>query len=380
MLRFGPVVMSPGGEANWKCCTSPNTEWRSFGSSLSIKTRTRPSEFPRGFSQSWIHEGSAIWRKLTGQITKGAAQRLTGERMTMRSPAKTGGRTKKERCMNRSYTTNFKATALAAETLRTRAPSIFAVSPMQGVSSRYTFVPTSRIVDGLRAMDWLPVDVEEQRIRKEAKRGFQKHLIRFRRAEQMETLDEWNVELVLLNSHDAGSAYELHAGIFRRICCNGLVVASDSFETIRFRHAGLNPEEVVQASMRVVEYMPAFGRTISGMQERKLDGRESMALAANALRLRYTSAEEAPVGPNALLRAQRPEDEGEELWRTMNRVAENLIRGGLADGRLNRSGRLRSLRALRGIDSKVTVNKGVWRLAERLLKGEELPEVTALPA
>ena len=33
------------------------------------------------------------------------------------------------------------------------------------------------------------------------RRGFQKHMIRFRRAEQMQTLDEWNVELVLLNSH-----------------------------------------------------------------------------------------------------------------------------------------------------------------------------------
>jgi hypothetical protein len=53
-------------------------------------------------------------------------------------------------------------------------------------------------VDGLREHDWVPVAVEEQRIRNEARRGFQKHLIRFRRAEQMETLDEWNTELVLL--------------------------------------------------------------------------------------------------------------------------------------------------------------------------------------
>ena len=42
--------------------------------------------------------------------------------------------------------------------------------------------------------------------------SFQKHMVRFRRAEQMQTLDEWNVELVLLNSHDAGCAYQLHAG------------------------------------------------------------------------------------------------------------------------------------------------------------------------
>jgi hypothetical protein len=74
-------------------------------------------------------------------------------------------------------------------------------------------VHTARIVEGLREHDWVPVDVEEQRIRHEIRRGFQKHLIRFRRAEQMETLNEWNVKLVLLNSHDAGCAYQIHAGI-----------------------------------------------------------------------------------------------------------------------------------------------------------------------
>src|SRR5438045_8050951 len=103
--------------------------------------------------------------------------------------------------MNQANTTNFKAVALSEEALRAKAPSIFASGPMQGVSNRYTFVPTARIVDGLRKHDWVPVNVEEQRIRKEARRGFQKHLIRFRRTEQMETLDEWNVELVLVNSH-----------------------------------------------------------------------------------------------------------------------------------------------------------------------------------
>lgn len=282
--------------------------------------------------------------------------------------------------MNRNDTTNFKAAALSVETLRTRAPSIFASGPMQSVSPRYTFVPTARIVDGLRDLNWVPVEVEEQRIRNEARRGFQKHLIRFRRAEQMETLDEWNVELVLLNSHDAASAYQLHAGIFRRICSNGLVVASDTFETIRFRHAGLDPDEVVRSSMRVVEYMPEFGRTIQGMRERRLEARESSAFAMHALRLRYPDVDDAPIDAGTLLKAHRPEDEGVDLWRTMNRATENLVRGGLTDGRHDRNGRLRSLRALRGIDSKVTVNKGVWSLAERLLKGVELPEITALPA
>ena len=51
--------------------------------------------------------------------------------------------------MNIHETSNFQGTALDEAALRSQAPSIFAPGPMAGVSGRYTFVPTARIVDGL---------------------------------------------------------------------------------------------------------------------------------------------------------------------------------------------------------------------------------------
>ncbi len=271
-------------------------------------------------------------------------------------------------------TTNFKATALEDTQLRAQAPSIFAAGPMAGVSGRYTFVPTARIVSGLRAHDWVPVSVEEQRLRSEARRGFQKHLIRFRRAAQMETLDEWNVELVLVNSHDAGCAYQLHAGLFRRICSNGLVLSSESFETLRFRHAGLEPERVVEASFRLIELMPRVGELVDRFRHRELAREEARRFAQHALRLRYPTLSEAPVEAETLLRARRPEDVGNDVWHVMNCCQEGLVRGGVSDSRRDRRGKLRSVRALRGIDSKVALNQGLWSLAERVTTGEPLPE------
>jgi len=275
--------------------------------------------------------------------------------------------------MNLHNTSNFKATALEEDTLRRQAPSIFAAGPMAGVSGRYTFVPTARILSGLRELDWVPVAVEEQRIRNEARRGFQKHLLRFRRAEQMETLDEWNVELVLVNSHDAGCAYQLHAGLYRRICSNGLVISDGQFETIRFRHAGLEAEEVVRASFRLIDYMPRVGELVNRFRHRVLDARESQRFAEQAVLLRYPTLAEAPVDAGTLLKAHRTEDEGADLWNTMNRVQESLIRGGVSDWHRDKRGKLRSVRALRGIDSKVSLNKELWGLAERVANGETLP-------
>lgn len=274
--------------------------------------------------------------------------------------------------MNLHDTSNFKASALTEDTLRQQAPSIYASGPMASVSPRYRFVPTARIVDGLAEHNWVPVAVEEQRIRNEARRGFQKHLIRFRRSEQMQTLDEWNVELVLLNSHDKGCAYQLHAGIYRRICSNGLVLSQGSFEAIRFRHAGPLTEEVVQASFRLLDFVPRVGELVNRFRSRSLEVRESLDLARHALLLRYDSVESAPVEPDTLLKARRPEDEGTDLWRTMNRLGENLERGGVSDFHHDKRGKLRSVRALRGIDSKVSLNKGLWGLAEQLANGQPL--------
>jgi hypothetical protein len=47
--------------------------------------------------------------------------------------------------------------------------------------------------------------------------------------------------------------YLMRVGIYRRLCSNGLVVSEDNFEAIRFRHAGLKADEVVQASYRILE-------------------------------------------------------------------------------------------------------------------------------
>jgi hypothetical protein len=237
---------------------------------------------------------------------------------------------------------------------------------MTGLSARYAFVPTTEILVGLREKDWVPVWAEQQRVRTESRFGFQKHLIRFRRTDQMRTLDEWNAELVLTNSHDALCAYVLQVGIFRRLCTNGLVVSDECFEAIHFRHAGLKPEEVVAASFRILEYVPKLGALIEQLRNRMLNDAEALDFATQALLLRYDNPDEAPVEPRTLLSVRRPEDEPNDLWTTFNRVQENLVRGGISDAKRDRRGRVRSVRSLRGIDSKVSLSKGLWNLAEQL--------------
>ena len=262
---------------------------------------------------------------------------------------------------------NFKARPLQDDELRQYAPSIFANRPMLGLSSRYIFVPTTEIVGGLREKNWLPVSAEQQRVRISERIGFQKHLIRFRRAEQMQTLDDWNAELVLTNSHDAACAYVLRVGVYRRLCSNGLVASGDSFEAIRFRHSGFQVDEVVRASFRILDYVPKMGALIERFRGQILTPTAARTFVRSALLLRFVDLDSAPIAPETLLEARRGEDQADDLWTVLNRTQEHLVRGGLQDSRRDRRGRLRRLRSLRGIDSKVVLNQALWRLAETTL-------------
>src|SRR5262249_29622868 len=103
-------------------------------------------------------------------------------------------------------------------------------------------------------------------------------------------------------------------------------------------------------------------------------------LARHALLLRYPTVNEAPVDAETLLKARRPADEGTDLWTTMNRVQRNLVQSGLSDSHRDRRATVRCVRPIRGIDSKVNLNKGLWGLAERLANGKplETPAAVAL--
>ena len=232
-------------------------------------------------------------------------------------------------------------------------------------SGRYVHVPTDRVVARMREAGWLPVDVEEQRCVSADRVGFQKHAVSFRRAEQMQTLDEYNVELKLINSHDGGCAYQLHAGIYRRICSNGLVVADSGFEAIRYRHVGLTVEEVIRGSLDLADAIPALSDRIDEMRHHSMTEEAQVGFARRAIASRWETA--PPIEVEDILSPRRSEDAGSDLWRVMNRVQENVLKGGVDYTAAN--GRTRRTRGLRGIDSRVTVNKAIWSIAEATLRG-----------
>ncbi|MBV8378329.1 MAG: DUF945 domain-containing protein [Verrucomicrobia bacterium] len=265
--------------------------------------------------------------------------------------------------------------ALNNDELRNRAASIFASQPVADVSDRYSFLPTSSVLEGMRDHGWLPVRAEQQSVRTETRRGFQKHLIRFARAENLETWanNEVRPEIVLLNSHDKSSAYQLHCGLLRMVCLNGMVVADATFQRISIKHVGFTPESVINASFAILEAVPQIMDKVKLFQDRILTNTERLALATGAAIQRWEDLNTAPVNPSMLLNPRRYGDGAKDLWTTLNTIQENITKGGQRDrSRRRPDGRqMPKSRAIKGINEDLKLNKALWHMAE-VLRNEGL--------
>jgi hypothetical protein len=193
-------------------------------------------------------------------------------------------------------------------------------------------------------------------------------MIRLRHAGQVQARTEAN-EIILINSHDGASSYQMLAGAFRFVCANGLVVGSVSND-IRVPHKGSAQGEVIEGAFRVLKDFEAVDVSIDGMKSLTLQPQEERAMATAALALRYGERTEgqppAPVTAEQLLEARRPEDMGNSLWVSMNRLQENMTRGGLT-GR-SPQGRRMQTRPIASIDRGVSLNRALWMLAEEMRK------------
>ena len=265
---------------------------------------------------------------------------------------------------------------LAEHQMRASAPSIFAEGKHASRSERYTYIPTIDVLRGLRKEGFEPFMVAQGASRVEGKAEFTKHMIRMRHAGQVQTRPEAN-EIILINSHDGASSYQMLAGMFRFVCCNGLVVG-EAVEDIRIPHragkSGNIQGEVIEGAFRVLDEFEAVGEHTDAMKALQLQPSEEIAFATAALALRFGehSVEEtgghrpAPVTAEQLIEARRPEDIGHSLWTTFQRVQENVIRGG-QPGRSAHGRHLRT-RPVGSIDRGVSLNRALWMLAEEMRK------------
>jgi len=255
---------------------------------------------------------------------------------------------------------------LSEEQMRRAAPSIFAAAKHASRSERYTYIPTIDVLRGLAREGFEPFMVAQGLSRIEGKTEYTKHMIRLRHGRQGTVLPEAN-EIILINSHDGASSYQMLAGVFRFVCCNGLVVGQIAND-IRIPHKGNIQHEVIDGAFRVLDDFRNVDDSVQAMKALPLEPEEQQAFATAALALRYGDRSEgqppAPITANQLNEPRRDEDTEPSLWSTFQRVQENALRGGLPGRSVQ--GRRMHTRELASIDRGVGLNRALWVLAEEM--------------
>ena len=249
---------------------------------------------------------------------------------------------------------------LTREELMQHVPSVFSEDRHGSRCEKYAYIPTITQLENLRREGFESFFACQSRVRDQSRREHTKHMLRLRRAGQIK--GQQVPEIILLNSHDDSSSYQMLPGYFRSVCTNSLV-CGQSFGEIRVPHRGNVVEKVIEGAYEVLGIFDRVEEKRDAMQSLMLPPPAKQAFARAALTYRF-GEEHQPVTEAQVLSPRRWQDEQKDLWTVFNRLQENLQKGGLA-GRTAQGKRSRT-RAVKGIDGDLKLNRALWVMAEEL--------------
>lgn len=255
--------------------------------------------------------------------------------------------------------------ALSDAYLLKNVPSIFASDhSIQRDERLYKVFKTADVIEALRGEGYFPVHARSNGSRKDSYNDAdtRKHIVRFTHADYLDRTfnkDDERPEIILTNSHDGSSSFNIMAGLFRKVCANGLMVMQQGIENERVRHIGHTFNEVIAASLRVANSLEAVMDTVNIMKGINLTEKQRKDLAAEIAHMRFG---ERAKTPENLLTLRRYEDNWQpSLYNTFNVIQENMIKGGqtVTD---------RVMRPITNIDTDVNLNRNMWSIAYNTMK------------
>jgi hypothetical protein len=239
------------------------------------------------------------------------------------------------------------------------APAIFTTSKSHKVTDRYSFVPTIEILDKFLSEGWQITHATQR-----GKDLHGKHFVRMK-LDKLPQVGDCLPELLLSNSHDGSTPFNLSTGLHRLVCSNGLTVPTGLSHVFKLRHVNFSVEQVREITDDFASKLPFISDKVRRMSEKALSWTEQCSYVEAAKILRW-GKEKAPIlNHQEILVPRRNEDADPTLWNTFNLVQEKFV-GGTKE-LVNSGGRERKVTALKNFQRVNTLNTALWELAENML-------------
>jgi len=261
------------------------------------------------------------------------------------------------------------------------SPAAFSPNESPKVSDRYSFVPTIELLEAFDKLGWTPTYT-----RQNGSGAYARHMVRLTNPDlgfmDLKS-DKVKPQIVLDNSHNGMSPAQLHMGLFRLVCTNGLVVAMPGmFTSVKLRHVGIDMHELKQLLEVVANQYTNIGKHIGDMQQITVnqDQREEFVIKAIAAREPHVFIKEdgtidikkatTIIKPTQIIEPLRSEDKKEDLWTLFNIVQERLVKGEFERQTMN--GRRTKPRGINNASRHINFNIKLWQLAEEYMPKEEV--------
>ncbi len=219
--------------------------------------------------------------------------------------------------------------AYTLDQIKAIAPSVFTTDKAPHLTDKYIQTPTSRVVEDLMNLGWQVTKAQEVKSRKY--KGFQKHIVVFRNPNitiKGKDGDDAFPQILLTNSHDGKAAFNFRVGIFRLVCSNGLVISDADFSNVSIRHTNYTFESLQTKIGEMIAKLPNLVQKINLFKTTELTEDQMKDFATKAMQLRTKQR----VNIMDVLNADRPQDQGNDLWVVFNRVQEKLVGGSYKAG------------------------------------------------
>ncbi len=247
--------------------------------------------------------------------------------------------------------------AYTLDQIKAIAPSVFTTDKAPHLTDKYIQTPTSRVVEDLMNLGWQVTKAQEVKSRKY--KGFQKHIVVFRNPNitiKGKDGDDAFPQILLTNSHDGKAAFNFRVGIFRLVCSNGLVISDADFSNVSIRHTNYTFESLQTKIGEMIAKLPNLVQKINLFKTTELTEDQMKDFATKAMQLRTKQR----VNIMDVLNADRPQDQGNDLWVVFNRVQEKLVGGSYKAGQ-------RKARSVKNFQKDIEINEQLFELAESYL-------------
>lgn len=272
---------------------------------------------------------------------------------------------------------------MTKEEIQKACPLAYRTEPTRKVSDKYVMANTATVIDDMEKLGWKVVEAKQRKASKRGNGTYSYHMISFQHPDVhvMKTIDgEAQVDcyprIILTNSHDGLNCFRFMVGLYRMVCSNGLVIATDQMSDLKIRHIYYDfnalREILAQAIGQVEMKLSRMGKAVQTIlsEEQKRD----LALKALAIR-KNQKVEEMVVNTNTLdnmLEPVRQEDEGDSLWNVFNVLQEKVVKGGFGEVNIQNEQKVRKVRPVKSFVKDLWINQRLWEAMEEYIPAEEV--------